>query len=49
MPDIGARDSVKMYVRHEVDVIYHDFYIDDEGMEMLEANKTKRVVAPAIK
>jgi imidazolonepropionase-like amidohydrolase len=27
-----ARDSVKMCVKHGVDVIYHGSYIDDEGM-----------------
>ncbi|KAF2174189.1 hypothetical protein M409DRAFT_62306 [Zasmidium cellare ATCC 36951] len=43
-----ARDSVKMCIRHGVDVIYHASYIDDEGMDMLEKNKTKHVVAPAI-
>ncbi|KAH6696664.1 isoaspartyl dipeptidase-like protein [Leptodontidium sp. MPI-SDFR-AT-0119] len=43
-----ARDSVKMCVRHGVDVIYHASYIDDEGMDMLEAKKTKHVVAPGI-
>ncbi|TVY90382.1 Uncharacterized protein LAWI1_G002388 [Lachnellula willkommii] len=43
-----ARDSVKMCIRHGVDVIYHASYIDDEGMDMLEAQKTKHVVAPAI-
>lgn len=26
-----ARDSVKMCVKHGVDVIYHASYIDDEG------------------
>lgn len=26
-----ARDSVKMCVKHGVDVIYHGSYIDDEG------------------
>ncbi|EZG01636.1 hypothetical protein H106_08042 [Trichophyton rubrum CBS 735.88] len=43
-----ARDSVKMCVKHGVDVIYHASYIDDEGMDMLEKNKTKHIVAPAI-
>ncbi|KAI4827992.1 hypothetical protein E4T45_10331, partial [Aureobasidium sp. EXF-8846] len=46
-----ARDSVKMYlpgVRHGVEAIYHASYIDDEGMDMLEAAKTKHIVAPAI-
>ncbi|KAH6663017.1 isoaspartyl dipeptidase-like protein [Halenospora varia] len=43
-----ARDSVKMCVKHGVDVIYHASYIDDEGMDMLEKKKTKHVVAPGI-
>ena len=43
-----ARDSVKMCVRHGVDVIYHGSYIDEEGMNMLEKNKHKHVVAPGI-
>ncbi|OQV03124.1 hypothetical protein CLAIMM_08212 [Cladophialophora immunda] len=43
-----ARDSVKMCVKHGVDVIYHGSYIDEEGMDMLEAARTKHVVAPAI-
>ncbi|PQE05251.1 hypothetical protein CJF31_00008777 [Rutstroemia sp. NJR-2017a BVV2] len=43
-----ARDSVKMCVRHGVDVIYHASYIDAEGMDMLEAQKHKHIVAPAI-
>ena len=43
-----ARDSVKMCVRHGVDVIYHASYIDDEGMDMLEEKKHKHVVAPGI-
>lgn len=43
-----ARDSVRMCVRHGVDVIYHASYIDDEGMNMLEAKKDKHIVAPGI-
>lgn len=43
-----AGDSVKMCVRHGVDVIYHASYIDDEGMDMLEERKHKHVVAPGI-
>ncbi|KAF7525072.1 hypothetical protein G7054_g11193 [Neopestalotiopsis clavispora] len=43
-----ARDSVKMCIRHGVDVIYHASFIDEEGMDMLEARKHKHVVAPAI-
>lgn len=37
-----------MCVRHGVDVIYHASYIDDEGMDMLEAKKDKHIVAPGI-
>ncbi|KAJ8060597.1 hypothetical protein OCU04_010908 [Sclerotinia nivalis] len=43
-----ARDSVKMCVKHGVDVIFHASYIDEEGMNMLEAKKDKHVVAPGI-
>lgn len=43
-----ARDSVKMCVKHGVDVIYHTSWTDAEGMDMLEKNKSKLMVAPAI-
>ncbi|OMP87826.1 hypothetical protein BK809_0007916 [Diplodia seriata] len=43
-----ARDSVKMCARHDVDVVYHASWTDDEGMRMLEEKKTRMVVAPAI-
>ena len=43
-----ARDSVKMCVRHGVDIIYHASWTDAEGMDMLEANKSKHMVAPGI-
>ncbi|KAM6515731.1 hypothetical protein FALCPG4_013944 [Fusarium falciforme] len=43
-----ARDSVKMCVKHGVDVIYHASYVDDEGMDMLERDKHKSIVVPAI-
>lgn len=43
-----ARDSVKMCVRHGVDVIYHASWIDDEGMDLLAKNKHKHVVAPGL-
>ena len=41
-----ARDSVKMCIRHGVDIIYHASWIDQEGMDMLEKNKHKHIVAP---
>jgi imidazolonepropionase-like amidohydrolase len=43
-----ARDSVIQCVRYGVDVIYHASYTDEEGMALLEKNKHKHVVAPAI-
>ncbi|EXK25180.1 hypothetical protein FOMG_18156 [Fusarium oxysporum f. sp. melonis 26406] len=43
-----ARDSVKMCVKHGVDVIYHASYIDDEGMDMLERERENYIVVPAI-
>lgn len=43
-----ARDSIKQCIKYGVDVIYHASYIDEEGMEMLEKNKHKHVVAPGI-
>ena len=43
-----ARDSVKMCVKHGVDVIYHASWTDDEGMDMLEKAKSKHIVAPGI-
>ncbi|KAK5689001.1 hypothetical protein LTS10_000981 [Elasticomyces elasticus] len=43
-----ARDSVKMCVKHGVDIIYHASWIDDEGMNMLEEAKDKHIVAPGL-
>lgn len=43
-----ARDSVTMCIRHSVDIIYHASWIDDEGMDMLEAHKHKHMVAPGL-
>lgn len=43
-----ARDSVKMCVKHGVDIIYHASWTDEEGMDMLEKAKSKHIVAPGI-
>ena len=37
-----------MCVRHGVDIIYHASFTDDEGMDLLEANKDWVFVAPGI-
>lgn len=43
-----SADSVKMCVRHGVDVIYHATYADDEAKDLLEAAKERLFVAPAL-
>jgi imidazolonepropionase-like amidohydrolase len=43
-----SAESVKMCVRHHVDVIYHASFTDAEGMDLLEANKDWVFVAPGI-
>jgi imidazolonepropionase-like amidohydrolase len=40
--------SVKMCVRHGVDVVYHATCADDEALDMLEAAKDRVFVAPAL-
>jgi imidazolonepropionase-like amidohydrolase len=43
-----SADSVKMCVRHGVDVIYHATYADEEAKDMLAAAKDRVFVAPAL-
>ena len=43
-----SAESVKMCVRHHVDVIYHASFTDAEGQDMLEANKDWVFVAPGL-
>jgi imidazolonepropionase-like amidohydrolase len=43
-----SAESVKMCVRHGVDVIYHATCADDEAKDMLEARKDRVFVAPAL-
>jgi imidazolonepropionase-like amidohydrolase len=43
-----SAESVKQCVRHGVDVIYHATYADEEARDLLEANKDKLFVAPAL-
>ncbi|CAG8218501.1 unnamed protein product [Penicillium salamii] len=43
-----ARDSIQQSVDHGVDVIYHASFVDEKGMDALEKNKSKLVIAPAI-
>lgn len=43
-----SAESVKMCVRHGVDIVYHASFTDAEGMDMLEAAKDWVFVAPGI-
>lgn len=43
-----SAESVKMCVRHGVDVVYHASFTDAEGMDMLEQAKDWVFVAPAV-
>jgi imidazolonepropionase-like amidohydrolase len=43
-----SAESVKMCVRHGVDVIYHATYADKEAKDMLEAAKDRVFIAPAL-
>jgi imidazolonepropionase-like amidohydrolase len=43
-----SAESVKMCVRHGVDVIYHATYADEEARDMLEAARDRVFVAPAL-
>jgi imidazolonepropionase-like amidohydrolase len=43
-----SAESVKMCVRHGIEIIYHASYADEEALDMLEANKDKFFVAPGL-
>ncbi|HYH40249.1 MAG TPA: amidohydrolase family protein [Azospirillum sp.] len=43
-----SAESIKMCVRHGVDIIYHASYADEEALDMLEAAKDRHFVAPAL-
>ena len=41
-------ESVKMCVRHGIELIYHANFVDAEALDLLEANKDRFFVCPAI-
>ncbi len=43
-----SAESVKMYLRNGVDIIYHATFSDAEALDMLEAQKDRIFVAPTI-
>ena len=40
--------SVKQCVKHGIEIIYHASFVDEEALDLLEANKDKHFVAPAL-
>ncbi|MFF1257560.1 amidohydrolase family protein [Streptomyces sp. NPDC058321] len=43
-----SAESVKMCVRHGVEIIYHADFMDAEGLDMVTENMDKHFVAPAL-
>jgi imidazolonepropionase-like amidohydrolase len=43
-----SNESVKLCVRHGIQIIYHASYADEEALDMLEANRDKHFVAPGL-
>jgi len=43
-----SAESVKMCVRHGVGIIYHANFVDEEALDLLEANRDWCFVAPAV-
>ncbi|MCW2726260.1 MAG: putative dipeptidase [Frankiales bacterium] len=41
-------ESVKIALRNGVDIIYHASFVDEEGLDMLEAQKDRVFVAPGL-
>jgi len=40
--------SIKQCIQYGIEIIYHASFIDEEGMDLLEANKEKHFVAPGL-
>ncbi len=43
-----SAESIKMCLRHGVDVLYHASYADSEALDLLEAHKDDVFIAPAL-
>jgi imidazolonepropionase-like amidohydrolase len=43
-----SAESVKLCIKYGIEVIYHASFIDEEGLDLLEANKDKHFVAPGL-
>jgi imidazolonepropionase-like amidohydrolase len=45
---VRAAASIKLALKHEVDILYHCEYADEESLDLLEAARDRIFVAPAI-
>lgn len=45
---VRAAASIKLALRHDIDLLYHCEYADEECLDLLEANRDRIFVAPAI-
>ena len=43
-----SSESVRMCIRHGIEIIYHASYADEETLDMLAAAKDKHFVAPGL-
>jgi imidazolonepropionase-like amidohydrolase len=43
-----SAESVKMCLRHGIDIIYHANFVDEEALDLLEAHRDRCFVAPAV-
>jgi imidazolonepropionase-like amidohydrolase len=43
-----SAESVKMCVRHDIDIIYHATFADEEALDLLEARRERVFVGPAL-
>ncbi len=43
-----SNESIRMCVRHGIEIIYHASYADEETLDYLEAHKDKHFVAPGL-
>lgn len=43
-----SAESVKLCVKFGIEIIYHASFIDEEGLDLLEANKDRHFVAPGL-
>src|SRR5690606_35919739 len=41
-------ESVKQSIRHNIDIIYHASFTDEEALDMLEANRHRILLAPGL-